>query len=664
MSIRYYSCGFYENQEVVATGNSEAHWIEGIPPAGTKGRFEYQEVNGPDCLISWNCGDSNRRVWVNPTRALRYGCTIKAIVPEPKRNESGKRICACCGEEIDDDKEMMFTPYENDWICIDCRDDNYSLCSECNQWHPIDDMYSVYTERNDTRSVCNACLQDESLFFFCENCNEWYDRRYHRSHYVSDFGNVCDECASSAFATCDECGEYFNEDSLEYDDGSYYCSNCMRRRHRESIRSYSYKPIPKFKLKHKSDQFESDASISELLMGAELEVDKGHDPYICADKIQKAVEDVYCKRDGSLGDYGIEIVSHPCSLNYHMNVLGWDKIIQICREYGYTSHEAKTCGLHIHVGRRQLEMGDANSDSVAAKVVLCVYRHWDRIVKFSRRTEGQLHWCDKNDIDFSECYDESGLLDAALETREAGRYQAVNLCNDNTVEFRIFRGSLELRTILSAFQLVSNICHYCQKHTGFEVMNSQWEDVAYYADYPELSEYLVSRELAQTSLLDQLPAWEFPHQPVRIDVVTDDMIAPPNPWADENYINLRDDSGFYRNSNNRLSDFNRGDYVVVVNTATYDGGAGIALIGRVAVVDIVERRLGIVFNTGSFRHSLQGLLNDTVGYWMRPYHLARLESQRHPEIQIPLRHLNTDVNADATTVCAPTMTYTIDATAF
>ena len=623
MSIKFFPSGLWEGQEVVAAGDySGSDWGNGIPESGTRGSFVFEDFSG-DYLIVWHDHDNReRRLWTRPSWARSRGCEIKPIVPEPVLSENGKRICACCGEEIDDDVGMIYSPYERGWICDDCLDGNYFLCERCGGYHPREDAIEAYVERFNTEYVCQSCANTEELFFRCEDCDEYFDRRYHDPTYVVDHGYVCGNC-SADYYECEECNEFFTEEAITYDDGSYYCPNCMRRRHRDSIKNYSYKPVPKFKLKHKSDQIDTDSSITDLLFGAELEIDKGHDEYKAASEITSVAEgDVYCKHDGSLTDRGIEIVTHPCSLSYHMNELGWDKIVDVANKYGYTSHNAKTCGLHIHVGRRQLEMGSPYDGSVAGKVVLCVYRHWDNLVKFSRRLDSQLHWAERNDIDFDCAYNEASLIDAALETETEGRYQAVNLCNTNTIEFRIFRGTLELNTIMATFQMVSNICRYCQKHTALEVMNSQWSDIAYFADYAELGQYLVTRELAQTSLLNSLPAWEYPTEPERLDVITDNMLREPMPFDSDDMVYLRDERMLNTSNNNTANVFHVGDYVVVVNTNSYDGSADIGRIGRVAIVDPAENRLGVVFRNGRCLHSLQGRLKYDRGYWLKPSHLA------------------------------------------
>lgn len=50
------------------------------------------------------------------------------------------------------------------------------------------------------------------------------------------------------------------------------------------------------------------------------------------------------------------------------------------------------------------------------------------------------------------------LLDYAKKGGHGGRYTCVNLQNRNTVEFRMFRGTLKPNTIFATLELLDRIC--------------------------------------------------------------------------------------------------------------------------------------------------------------------------------------------------------------
>ena len=56
------------------------------------------------------------------------------------------------------------------------------------------------------------------------------------------------------------------------------------------------------------------------------------------------------EQGGSLED-GLEIVTHPMSLDYQRTHMPWEALCRKAISLGYLSHRAGTCGLHVHVSR-------------------------------------------------------------------------------------------------------------------------------------------------------------------------------------------------------------------------------------------------------------------------------------------------------------------------
>lgn len=632
-----YINGFYHNQFIVCTSDKGPDVRTRIPRKGAIGIITgYDSWDGKLC-VEWEAGsfapliseedDYARQSWVP------YSC-VAPYIAEPERDEAGHRICPDCGCIIEDDDETMFyVSSQKKWICKHCYETNYAKCPICGAVEPkgwlIELDYSEYYGHIVRARICKTCLEDASRFYKCADCGRWFDECVNEGVGIRG-GIVCPECSAN-YELCPRCHVMTPRSELAHVPGydGHVCPDCQFKIKRNAINPYSYKPSPKFKVGSTHDQFDTDASITELLMGVELEIDKGEDDAGCANEIVTTCPDVYCKHDGSLA-HGVEIVSHPCTLDYHLNELGWDKIVEIARRYDFKSHNAKTCGLHVHIGRRQLGTNDAERDKTAGKLVLLMKRHWDNMVKFSRRLESQLNWAKCNKPKLDEARDENSLIDVALDTEEDGRYQAVNLCNEKTVEIRLFRGTLELNTIKATLEMVQNMCMYCKEHTGLEVMNSQWGDIAYYHAYPELYDYLTERGLsaAQMDMFTQLPAWEFappPPPPVRT-VVSTTLLTDDIPEVTAGILN--------RPYACDIHDFRVGDYVLVVDGHSYWGeeNAPVGHIGR--VVEVRCEDCGIAFNyTAAPFHSLNGRLNTTSGYYLHPCNLARYDGP-HPEIDL------------------------------
>ena len=249
-------------------------------------------------------------------------------------------------------------------------------------------------------------------------------------------------------------------------------------------------------------------------------------------------EDIYIKRDGSLSDDGMEIVTHPCTLEYHMENLGWDSICRIAREYGYKSHDTRCCGLHIHVGRAQLGDSAEESDETVAKIIMLVDRHWEQLKRFSRRRRSQLEeWASPPNLNFEKsrlC--ESFAMYVARKKNSGSRYMAVNTCNRSTIEFRLFNGSLKPTTILAALQLVSNLCMFAKNSSATKCMMSQWEEIVGYKYYNELAVYCKSRGMTEE---DRLATLYFNREPVLVDGIPnaeDYVIVLPHPDAPVDFI--------------------------------------------------------------------------------------------------------------------------------
>ena len=82
--------------------------------------------------------------------------------------------------------------------------------------------------------------------------------------------------------------------------------------------------------------------------------------------------------------------------------------------------------------------------------------------------------------------------------RNLDRYVAVNLLNYNTIEFRIFRGTLRYKTFIAALQLVDEICRLAIAFDDKTFEGMSWSDfVANISkkNKPELIEYLKSKRL-------------------------------------------------------------------------------------------------------------------------------------------------------------------------
>ena len=102
--------------------------------------------------------------------------------------------------------------------------------------------------------------------------------------------------------------------------------------------------------------------------GVELEIDDGGECDSSAEVLMDIANQsktlAYCKHDGSLDD-GFEIVTHPMPLDCQLHEMLWAEVLDKAIGMGYLSHQAGTCGLHVHVSRKAFGDTPDAQDNIA-----------------------------------------------------------------------------------------------------------------------------------------------------------------------------------------------------------------------------------------------------------------------------------------------------------
>lgn len=348
-----------------------------------------------------------------------------------------KRTCDHCGRTLAEDEGILVGEA---LLCEECVDDYCITCDRCGE--------TIWTE---------DCVTDDNTY-------------------------LCRECFNDHYRRCEECDHIIHDDDICWHNDLPYCCNCYDDIYDDEIEDYSYKPDPIF------------YGNGERYFGVELEVDCGgkdnENARTLKDLANCSEEHIYIKSDGSIDD-GFEIVSHPMTLDYHMNEMDWKSVLQEAIKMGYKSHQTSTCGLHIHVNRNAFGENQAEQEEVISRILFFIEKHWNELFRFSRRSEYNMNrWSARYG------YEKSGkkILQKAKDT--GNRYIAVNLRNYHTIEFRLFRGTLKLNTFLATLQLVNEICRVAILFTEEEIEKMSWSvfvrDIEY---YPELVQYLKERQL-------------------------------------------------------------------------------------------------------------------------------------------------------------------------
>ena len=333
-------------------------------------------------------------------------------------------------------------------------------------------------------TLCPTCADTHTRI--CDRCGE---RIWEEENCGDEDTVLCSGCYEDHYTRCSRCGRVIAYSSARYaeddeDEETPYCPDCYSECG-EAIHCYSYKPVPLF------------YGDGPLYMGVELEVDDGGRDAGNARKIlsvfNQGAEYWYIKSDGSLDD-GLELVTHPCTLAEHQTAVPWEEVLEKIRNLGYRSHQSRTCGLHVHVNRTAFGQTLSQQDERIGHVLYLFERFWQELLRFSRRTQRQVEqWAARYG------YKDTGreILEDAKKSCK-GRYTCINLTNANTIEFRIFRGTLKYNTLIATLQFVEKLCSVAISLSQEELQALSWSDLMLgiqEQQYPELVRYLKERRL-------------------------------------------------------------------------------------------------------------------------------------------------------------------------
>lgn len=422
-------------------------------------------------------------------------CNVQTAVESMTVDRStGDRYCEQCAQEHLSQCEHCnyhfvrdyMHEHQGDFYCSECYSLHFRTCAQCGAEHHRD-----VTHTHDGDNYCPRCRYER--FRLCNHC----DTIYPETEMEHDgMRYLCDACYEENYSRCCECNSFvFNEDVRYYRDRPYCPSHYPRR---NIIRNYSHKPVP---------NFWGEPENPNEFFGIELEIDGGGERDDHAEMVLELIngqydlgEIAYAKRDGSISS-GFEIVSHPCTYEFHMREVGWEAAFKKAVQLGYRSHNAGTCGLHIHISRQAFGNSEYEQDEGIMKLLTLVERFWTEILKFSRRTREQAdRWASRYGLHD----DPETLLEVA---KGSSRYRAVNLNNPFTIEIRIFRGTLKYQTFVASLQFTKLLVELANTLDKREVKEITWDELVLRGSkFEEFIYYLDERGLLSDAVKAELIA--------------------------------------------------------------------------------------------------------------------------------------------------------------
>lgn len=297
---------------------------------------------------------------------------------------------------------------------------------------------------------CDFCANiyweenDNSDYFECSACESW--THYDNSQYFQ--GNrFCHNCVETNVYECGDC-------EVERWDGDDHECEDIDNEDNNLIHDYSYKPSPFF------------FGEGKYHFGFELEVEsRGNSRYEGASTVQSVLGGrVYLKNDASL-DEGFEIVTHPHTLENYQKEFDWSFLDRL-KSDGYRSWNTGSCGLHVHVSRTAFGGDDpwkmGTPMHQRSRLLLRRQSHELRFMKLIYDNQRQVERIAGRTSAHYANFADKGHLVAKVKYghQENGRMSAVNTENSETIEIRVFKGSLRKERVLSAIEFVQASVEY------------------------------------------------------------------------------------------------------------------------------------------------------------------------------------------------------------
>ena len=382
-------------------------------------------------------------------------------------------LCEYCGDMVSE-SDIHKVQGDYYYVCDDCYENGYT-CDNCGDWFPdSDDMRRVNTYYGE-EYWCDSCLDNDA--FYCNGYDEYYKSNDYDCCEVNGWTYSLGY-AESHFYYCENCGEWYNEDDYDFDEE--LCRDCADSRYGDNVWNYHHRPAIKF-----YGKIPYNTLSNQYHIGIELEMKPNNysreTEYELTNKIWELVDktnyEIYFNRDGSIGQ-GFELIIQPHTWEAFKQ-MPWKEILQLCKDYGYTSHDNGDCGLHMHISRKFFGKDVKTQDRAIEKLLNFYDCNYNEIVKVSRRNSEGLHWCRKY---FNTLKQDMAKKTTIAEYKKItkdkyawGRYQAVNNQNDNTVEFRIMRGTLNYDSFMACLDFTYRVAMNSKKVVYRSIAdNSVW----------------------------------------------------------------------------------------------------------------------------------------------------------------------------------------------
>lgn len=364
----------------------------------------------------------------------------------------------------------------------------FAICAKCND--PIeteDDSKQVRVcNRSNIETWCTSCANDDArtndngdyyendtyyeYYFRCEGCNEEYSQDYY-----------------SGDGYCESCYEPEDDEEQEDENGlAQYSTRAENVHGFFGVTRYDWNgEVTGHRVHNRT-----------LFFGMELEVEclgERSDFEAATDRIKYLLDGfAILKSDGSLSDKGFEIVTAPATMKEFRRKTKqfFAELPELCQKYQLRSWHTTTCGLHVHISRNalsELQIGKIQS-------MITDQSSYAMVRKIAGRNATR--WSGYSDK--KKIKDRPGEMGHGIE-----RYTAVNLCNHETVEFRLFKGTTSEAGIFRDLEFALSLAEFTAPGAGMSLRHAneseaygQWLSLPEQRKtYPNLTRFLSERAM-------------------------------------------------------------------------------------------------------------------------------------------------------------------------
>jgi len=332
----------------------------------------------------------------------------------------------------------------NSYLCEDCAKKYYLICKFCRKAF---ESWQRITVLGSGECICEKCKEEH--LFRCEKCREYFE--FHEVVFVEKF--YCIDCYKEKYNVNSDmyCG------MIDFGRCKYYGKciggwNCHRNdiwdvygaRYKTSIwepkRIGENNSIP-IRVELKVDiceyEYKLNPKIHEKVKFL-LEMSKKY-PNTKYGKIKHVLmqslvvelsrvlkDNAYYRVNDYLSEYGIEIVSVPCSVEYHKKNINWKEAFELIEKYGYTvpkEYEINGPSLVLSLNREDVDV---------EKLKKYFKENWEKIGKT-----------------------------VELNSKQFGP-RSITVLKD-IVELKMFRGTLDIEKFYKVLETVSEIAEYTKR---------------------------------------------------------------------------------------------------------------------------------------------------------------------------------------------------------